>query len=216
MPAIGSFCQSVYREESRNTGDLVAAVCSAQMEFGPIALDSEGTRNGQTYRYASIKSIRRAITPALCKHGLLCNHVYSTAGDGCEVVCTVLRHVSGEYMSSVLRIPHIDNVQDSKAAKTLLCRTSIEGLLGIVTEDDDDGAGAGETSAVDAETKAVHESNMAMASTAIARASSEKKLTDLLALVATRMTEGVLPSDAADRLKPLIEKRKGELNADAA
>jgi hypothetical protein len=119
-------------------------------------------------------------------------------------------------MSSVLRIPHIDNVQDSKAAKTLLCRTSIEGLLGIVTEDDDDGAGAGETSAVDAETKAVHESNMAMASTAIARASSEKKLTDLLALVATRMTEGVLPSDAADRLKPLIEKRKGELNADAA
>lgn len=215
MPQIGSLMVSVYREESKHTSDLIAAMCKAQPEFEPVVLDSTGYRNGQAYRYASIKSIRRATQTALAKHGLLCHHIYGQNDEG-EYVVTVLRHVSGEYISSTLRIPRKDDVQESKAAKTLLCRTAIEGLLGIVTEDDDDGACV----SVEPAKQAQWTRNLDLALKAIASAKTEADVVRYATLAADRIKEGTMAPEAMVQINNKCDERraqmKGSKNADSA
>jgi hypothetical protein len=206
MPQIGNLMVSVYREESKHCSELIAAMCAAQPEFEPVVLDSTGYRNGQKYRYASIKSIRRATQVALAKHGLLCHHIYGHSDEG-EYVVTVLRHVSGEYIASTLRIPSKDDVQESKAAKTLLCRTAIEGLLGIVTEDDDDGACV----TVDPAKQSQWKSNLDLALKAIASARSEADVIRYATLAADRIKEGTMAQDAMVEINTKCDERRAQL-----
>lgn len=206
MPQIGNLMVSVYREESKHTSELIAAMCNAQPEFEPVVLDSKGYRNGQTYRYASIKSIRRATQQALAKHGLLCHHIYGHSDEG-EYVVTVLRHVSGEYIASTLRVPAKDDVQESKAAKTLLCRTAIEGLLGIVTEDDDDGACV----SVDPVKQKQWQANLDLALKAIASAKSEADVIRYAALAADRIEAGTMGPEAMVEINTKCDERRAQL-----
>ena len=106
--------------------------------FSAIALDKQGTRNGSPYRYASISSIRKATQLPLCKNGLVLHHVYGYT-DSNEYIITVLRHSTNQYIASASPLPRSLDPQSHKGNKTLLCRTHMEGMLGIVTEDDDDG-----------------------------------------------------------------------------
>ncbi len=205
MPQIGSFVTLLYREESRTTGELIAAVCKAQLEFAPITLDCEGRRGGEAYRYASIQSIRRGIQHAMSRHGLLIHHVYGFSDQG-EHVVTVLRHSSGEYIASTSRIAFREDAQEQKALKTLLCRTAIEGLLGIVTEEDDDAQST--TIEVDSANVKQQASNLAMAKAAILSAGSPAALERYAELAKTRLAEGALSVDGAAEIERLIEERK--------
>ena len=195
MPQIGNLMVSVYREESKHLGDLIAAMCAAQTEFLPVTLDCDGYRDGQVYKYASIKSIRRSTQAALAKHGLLIHHVYGHSDEG-DYVVTVLRHASDQYICSTLRIPPRDDVQERKAAMTLLCRTAIEGLLGIVTEDDDDGQSVGME--VDQAKSAEWEESLRMCKASIERAATNNKVEHYRELAKQRIAEGRMdPSSEA-------------------
>lgn len=204
MPRLGNLVASVYREESATTGTLVDALCAASAEFLPIALDQEGYRDGRPYRYASVRSIRRSTQAALAKHGLWLNHVYGHTDQGTFCV-TVLRHREGEYITSTLQVPQRADMQEQKSVMTLLCRTAIEGLLAICTEEDDDGACAATPSneAQQAQWKA----NLALARKAIAEAASESDVARYVSLAEQRVKDGLMAPDAMQALATVRDER---------
>jgi hypothetical protein len=208
MPQVGNLMVSVYREESKHLGDLIAAMCAAQAEFLPVALDCDGYRNGDAYKYASIKSIRRSTQAALSKHGLIVHHVYGHSDEG-DYVVTVLRHTSDQYICSTLRIPRREDAQDQKSVMTLLCRTAIEGLLGIVTEDDDDAQST--SMEFDAATRELWATNLSMAKASILSAGTVSRVTQLEKLAKDRIAEGKIAPDAAEEIVRLCADRKKSL-----
>ena len=210
MPRIGNITVSVLREESSTTGALVEALCSAHPEFPPVSLDSEGRRDGHSYRYASISAIRRAVMPALCRHGIWMHHVYGES-EGGDCVVTMLRHKTGEYITSTLRIPHLADVQERKAAMTLLCRTAIEGLLSISAEEDTDAQNVAENSGVDAATQKKWKANMEIAEAAVALATDDATLTRYVNVAKQRVQSGAMPPDAVERIESLCQKRSTHL-----
>lgn len=219
MPRIGSFVEGLYRDESRTTGELVAALCKAVMEYLPVELDETGYRDGQAYKYASIHSIRRSTLAANCKHGLFLNHVYSQSDKG-EHVTSVLRHQSGEFMASTSAVPALTDVQEAKAAKTLLCRTHSEGLLGIVTERDDDGASAAQP--VDAAQQDRWAATWNAAKAAIANAADVESVNKYEFMAKQRVEAGSLSPDVVPEIERMCRERRDHLterkraNADSA
>lgn len=207
MPRIGQFVMSVYREESPTLGEYQKALCAASAEFLPVVLDQDGYRGGRTYRYASLRSIRRATQSALAKHGLWLNHVYGNSERG-EFVVTILRHVSGEFVTSTLLIPHREDMQEQKAIQTLLCRTATEGLLAICTEEEDDGASL---AGADREKREQWESNLAMALKAIGDAKSESELDRYASMVVQRVKDGLMAPDALSVVTAKCQERGIEI-----
>jgi hypothetical protein len=207
MKRLPSLAMTVYREESTSTGDLVQALCEASAEFMPVVLDKIGTRDGVDYRYASIMSIRRSTQPALAKRGVWCHHCYGHNSEG-SFVTTILRHTTGEFISSTLQIPPIENMQDRHGAQTQLCRAALEGLLSIITEEEIDGEMEPE---VDATTKATPQqmSNLQVAIEKIKKVTSEADLTRYLEIAGERIESGMFHASAAVALQDLAaEMRK--------
>lgn len=212
MPQLGRLTLSVYREESQHTDELIDAFCQAQAAFLPVSLDKTGYRNGQSYKYASIASIRRSTQTALAMHSLMCHHVYGHNDEG-EFVVTVLRHKSGQFISSTLRIPERVDAQEAKAIKTLLCRTAIEGLLGIVTEDDDDGACAVE---VDEDQRRQWAMTWSVASMAIANAADVAAVDRYEATAKQRVVEGALSPDMVPEIERVCNERRDQLKKESS
>lgn len=220
MKRLPSLAVTVYREESTSTGSLIEALCKASCEFLPITLDATGYRDdGTPYRYASIKSIRRSTQAAMGKHGLWLNHCYGHNDEG-TFVMTVLRHTTGEFITSTLRVPELPDIQKRKAAMTLLCRTATEGMLSICTEEDDDGASCGQDMpAVDEVATPQQVANLAVAERAISDAKSDSALERYLEIARARIAEGAFAKSAWETVTALVAaKRKSlaeeKLNAD--
>jgi hypothetical protein len=203
MPRIGNVCVSVLREESDHTGQLVEALCAAHPHFLPIALDCTGIRNGESYRYASIASIRRSVMPALAEQGLWLQHVYTDTERG-EHVVTVLRHKTNEYITSSSLVPAIPDAQERKGVKTLLCRTHVEGMLSVITEEDTDGK---QEPGVSPEDAARWKSNLALAEAAVALATDDATLTRYVSVAQERVQSGLLPPGADELIESLCKKR---------
>lgn len=217
MPKIGNISVSLYREESDTTGKIVEALCAAQADFPVIQMDSTGFRDGESYRYASIGAIRRGVVPVLARHGIWMQHVYGES-EGSAWVTTILRHKSGEYLTSTLRIPQIGDIHERKAAMTLLCRTAIEGLLSISTEEDKDARGVDaieQPQEVDDATQEKWATNMGLAEVAIAMANDDATLEKYMAVAEKRVASGDMPPDAVSRIKRLCESRSRELKEKA-
>jgi hypothetical protein len=90
-------------------------------------------------KYAPLDAIIEATRPVLAKHGLAVqqNPVFS---DGCAGVQTVIIHKGGHKESSLLLLPLKDqSPQGVGSAITYARRYSLAAVLGIASEDDDDG-----------------------------------------------------------------------------
>lgn len=212
MKRLPSLAVTVYREESATTGQLTEALCKASCEFLPILLDAQGYRDdGTTYRYASIKSIRRSTQAAMGKQGLWLNHVYGHNDEG-TFVMTVLRHITGEYITSTLLVPDLPDIQKRKAAMTLLCRTATEGMLSICTEEDDDGASCGQEMTGEVEVATPQQvANLAVAEKAIREATSVSALERYMEIAKARIEEGAFAKSALEKVTALVAARKQEL-----
>lgn len=206
MPKIGQFVMSVYREESATLLKYHEALCAASAEFLPVVLDLTGTRNGKSYRYASLRSIRRATQPALIKHGLFLNHVYAHTDQG-EFVTTVLRHISGEFVTSTRFIAPRSDMQEQESERTLACKSSTKGLLAICTEEDDDATVRG----VDAATLAQWQSNLDLALKAILSAKSEADVIRYASLAADRIKEGAMDPESMVEINTACDTRRESL-----
>jgi len=118
--------------------ELIKALIKAKAEFQPIEKDKLNPHFKT--KYASLDSVLDAVTPALCKHGLV---IVQPLQSG-RVLNTHLYHESGEVMTSMFELPDISDIQKIGSALTYARRYSVCALLGITADEDNDGnAGKG-------------------------------------------------------------------------
>lgn len=117
--------------------ELIKALIKAKAEFQPIEKDKFNPHFKT--KYASLDSVLDAVTPALCKYGLVIVQPLQS-----RVLHTHLYHESGEVMTSMFELPDISDIQKIGSALTYARRYSVCALLGITADEDNDGnAGKG-------------------------------------------------------------------------
>lgn len=123
-----------------NYGELAAALAKAQAAFPVIKRDKQVTvrsdRTGKSYsfKYAPLDAILDAVRKPLADNDLAVTQLL----DGDDIV-TMLLHSSGGSLTGRMPLPNNGTVQDLGSAITYLRRYSIQALLGIAAEEDDDG-----------------------------------------------------------------------------
>ncbi|MFM6603919.1 MAG: ERF family protein, partial [Dolichospermum sp.] len=108
------------------------ALVKARGEFPPIEKDKVNPHFKMAY--ASLDSVLDAVTPVLCKHGLVIVQVLEKG----QILKTQLFHESGEVLTSEYELPSIEDSQKRGAAITYARRYSICALLSIAADEDND------------------------------------------------------------------------------
>jgi hypothetical protein len=122
---------------------LYGALAKAQGEFPTIPRDRTvrvqmKTGGSYTFAYAPLDTILRVLRPALAGNGLGITQTF----DGDRLV-TLLVHEGGGTIESALALPRQGaNWQEYGSAVTYARRYAITALLGIASEEDDDGNAA--------------------------------------------------------------------------
>jgi ERF superfamily len=112
------------------------ALALAQNEFPPIPREKTVQTGKYSFSYAPLETILAAVRPVLAKHGLAIVQPLSEQG-----IRTELRHADGGVIRSVFPIPwQPDSPQQLGSMLTYLRRYALCAMLGIATEEDDDGA----------------------------------------------------------------------------
>lgn len=126
-------------QPTNDYGALAAALAKAQSSFPAIPRDKEvtvQTKTGGSYKfkYAPLDSILTAVRAPLADNGLA---IVQLLDDG-ELV-TMLLHSDGARLSGRVALPNVgENVQALGSAITYLRRYSLQAMLGIAAEEDDD------------------------------------------------------------------------------
>jgi len=120
-------------------GALAAALAAAQAAFPAISREKEvtvQTKRGDTYKfkYAPLDSILNAVRKPLSENGLALSQLLDD-GD----LVTMLMHKDGGRLAGRVSLPNVEGVQALGSAITYLRRYSIQAILGIAAEEDDDG-----------------------------------------------------------------------------
>jgi hypothetical protein len=121
--------------------ELATALSNAQSSF-PVVTKKRTANVGQyQYDYADLADIVREVTPTLAANGLAVAQSPSINTDGVATLCTMLLHNSGEWLSDEMPLPPGANTpQGVGSAITYARRYALGAMLGIVTDDDEDGA----------------------------------------------------------------------------
>jgi len=131
---------------------MARALSAFQAECPPIprvgrAIVMKNGMKQYEYRFAPLDEIVRVIRPHLTKHGLSYTHDSAIVGGEVEVTCT-LQHVERATRQATFRGP-VDNsggknpLQGVGSARSYGRRYTLVDVLGLTTEEDDDGVGAG-------------------------------------------------------------------------
>lgn len=116
---------------------LVGALLAARQAFPAIKKDKQGQAGNRTFKYAPLDVVLDAVMPHLYANGLL----LTQGTEGHELI-TRLDHVSGEWREHRMPInAEHANMQSYGIELTYRRRYAIQPMLGIVTEEDTDGAG---------------------------------------------------------------------------
>lgn len=136
---------------SADIGELAAALAAFQGECPKIEKECTvrvATRSGGSYsfQYASLDNILDKVRPILAKNGLSITQLTDSSGS----LTTLLLHKSGQYIGSNIKITGAKlrdsgagsdgtSPQEYGSAITYMRRYSVTSLLGLSTEDDEDG-----------------------------------------------------------------------------
>lgn len=128
--------------ESHEINELSTALAKAQSEM-PIAEKSSSNPFFKS-KYADLQAIVEISRPCLTKYGLCVTQQIAHIDDGHPYLITKLRHSSGQWVMSKLRmVPAKNDVQSLASCATYLKRMCYASLVGVVTgEIDDDGEAA--------------------------------------------------------------------------
>lgn len=118
---------------------IYKALSKAQQAFPAIPRDGKNPHFKSTY--TTLDTLLRTTRESLCTQGLAVSHIFEEV-DGKRVLVTRLVHESGEVMESRLRLPDTENMQHLGSAITYARRYSLAALLGVSSDDDDDGQAA--------------------------------------------------------------------------
>lgn len=130
---------------SPTIGALAEALAKAQASFPSIERNREvevETKRGGRYRfkYATLDHILERVRGPLAKHGLAVTQLVESE-DGTSYLSTLLMHgPSGEWLRGRLALPTTDGApHELGSLLTYLRRYSLNAVLGIEGEEDDDG-----------------------------------------------------------------------------
>lgn len=122
---------------SESVSNIFKAIIQAQSEFTPAVKDA--TNPHFRSKYANFDSIVDTIKPVLAKNGLA--FIQPTKDiDGKLFIITRIIHGSGEWIESLYPVNPVKNdPQGYGSALTYARRYSLSSLLGITSDEDDDG-----------------------------------------------------------------------------
>jgi hypothetical protein len=138
-------------EHSEQLNELAKALAVAQGEFPKIVATEIGKVQGEgkkgayeyTYKYADLAGVVETVQPILSKHGLSVAQFISVTDGGNDTLTTWLMHESGQFITSSMRLYlKKDDSQGQGSAVTYARRYSYCAALGLVVDEDDDGAKA--------------------------------------------------------------------------
>ncbi len=124
---------------SENVTELSKALIEVQKVLTPAPKDAEN--RFVKARYATLNSVMSTCKPALLANGiLLTQYPIPVEGDNLGLVTKLVHADSGQFLASLAVIPlSKHDPQAMGGAKTYGRRYSLSAMLGIVTEEDDDG-----------------------------------------------------------------------------
>ena len=127
------------------TDNLLTALAAAQAEFPAIPRTKEvlvrTDKGSYKFKYAPLETIFGAVRPVLSKHGLSTFHRIEYV-EGKAIIIGVLAHKDGEKIECPFALPLVGKMQEQGSAITYGRRYTIQCLLGIASDDDDDGNAA--------------------------------------------------------------------------
>ena len=136
--------QEMQLRTSPSLGNLGKALSLAQAEYPTVAKNKTATvqmkAGGRySYRYADIADVIAAVAPVNAKHGLCFFQIPQTKNNQHQLVSTVL-HESGEFIEGILDLEPADrSPQSLGSAITYARRYALSAMLGVVSEEDEDG-----------------------------------------------------------------------------
>lgn len=128
-------------KKSDEIKDLVTALVKVQSEIKNPSKDT--TNPFYKSRYADLPAVLDSCRAVLVKHGLCLVQTTEITENGGVVLNTTLAHVSGQWMSGSYPLNPVKNdPQGMGSAMTYARRYSLQAIIGIVAEDDDDAESA--------------------------------------------------------------------------
>ena len=133
-------------DASEQINELAAALAKAQGQITPAKYDAQNPHLKN--RYTTLAAVWDVIRKPLSDNGLSVVQVVTTETDGMFLL-TRLMHSSGQYIQAVYPITAgdgrgISGAQAVGSALTYARRYSLTALVGVVSDDDDDGNAAGD------------------------------------------------------------------------
>jgi len=134
--------------KSESIAKLLEALAKAQGSFpviekrrtAEVIMKSGGK---YTYNFADLADVIAAIKDPLSKNGLTQYQFFFPEG-GKNILVTVLSHSSGEWIKSVLPLPPASDPQHFGSILTYYRRYTLQAIVGVFAEEDDDGKIAAE------------------------------------------------------------------------
>ena len=128
-----------------NLGELAAALAKAQAAFPRVLKDRTAkiasTKGEYSYKYADLASLLDAVRKPLSDNGLALTQPIEITDKG-MVLHTMLLHSSGTHLDSYYALATHDRPQEMGSEITYSRRYTAGSILGIASEEDDDGAAA--------------------------------------------------------------------------
>ncbi len=202
-------------EFSSSVAALAKALAAAQGELEDAKKD--GVNPHFKNKYATLSSVRAAITPVFSKHGLSVVQLNEPHGDAGVCVVTLLMHESGEWIRSRLFVPvSKKDAQGFGSALSYARRYALAAIANIASDEDDDAEHASKPAAVSKPTEV-------KASPGVEVDALEKGLRDATdadsmarAILAVGRVKEKLAKKDLDRLMATRENRVRELGMEAA
>lgn len=130
--------EETIQHESESIDQLATALAKAQLEMEPAKPSSSNPFFKS--KYAPLPSIVKASRPSLGKYGLAVIQRIMRQGSAGMTLLTRLCHASGQWIESSMTVnPPKQDIQTLGSYLTYLRRYNYASMVGVVTDDDDDG-----------------------------------------------------------------------------
>jgi hypothetical protein len=131
--------------KSQTISELAKALIKVQKDMPPV--EKNATNPFLKNKYADLGSTIRTSTPVLTKHGLSLSQ-FPTSEDDRVGLTSILMHISGEWIEDTIYLPPerddnkaVNATQTAGKQITYLRRYAWSSILGMNTDDDNDGNG---------------------------------------------------------------------------
>lgn len=188
-------------QKSDTINELAAALAKAQGGFTPV--QRSGLNPHLKNKYVMLDDVLAMIKSPMMSNGLSFSQLLGENENGQPSLTTILMHASGEWLATTISInvlpPNrgINEMQSFGSSITYVKRYQLMALLGIATEDDDDGQSSDAPALYQGRVEATKKNKLPVSrDAATAAAVIEAGLTENTYAFAKALKKSTLPADA--------------------